>query len=466
MNWQQQSIYKTYQKATHPSEESYISKHTLIIDSRQRNCKMYPTPSFYKVNLSDTYKNITSIELKGAVVPRSSYNVHSSNNQIDFSIGDTLTSIRIIDGGAGYVSAPSVDIRMPTNGGVKATATAIISGGSVTSIIINNPGSGYYTGNPPNIYIGPPSKSSFSKQATAEANIGITYLATLRTGQYTIGGNPVIGVNDYPTGLLLEIQNAMNYAVNGVYDPMSIGPFAVRLVSEYPTIDAIPGTPEAYNTNSCLFNRIQFINLNNDHWEFLFNTGANKAKSANSILGFNINNVYVNHLTTAVNVGPDTLIPAGSSIRATFDYNLNNDPDYVVIGIEANGFSMDRLECANSSLNRKFATLIYDNNTPDCLQNTSGTIVSVGDVEYLSGNVTKGTFWMPPGRIKGLKGYDFDSKKFSFRPPLGKLSDITIMFTKYGLEHGGNPMEYDFEGREHTLIFEISAEDQYSQQKN
>ena len=76
--------------------------------------------------------------------------------------------------------------------------------------------------------------------------VGTRYKALLRPGNYTIGGNNTSGVTTTPTGLLLEIQNAMNYAVNGgAYDPVSVSPFAVRLVSQYPTIDAVPGTPEA-----------------------------------------------------------------------------------------------------------------------------------------------------------------------------------------------------------------------------
>ncbi len=464
---QQQGILKTTVKATHPTEEAYISKHTLIVDSRQRDCNLYKNPSYYKIKLDDVYKNITSVELKGAIIPRSSYNIHSSNNKIDFSIGSTVTGFKVINGGSGYSVAPQVNVNSP-NSGVTATATAIINGsGIVTNIIVVNPGSGYLTSNPPSVNIDPPPTSRYGKQATAVAIVGTSYTAILRTGQYTIGGNTVPGTSDYPTGLILEIQNAMNYAVNGgVYDPESTGPFAIRLVSQYPTIDATTGSPEAFNTNSCLFNRIQFINLNNDHWELLFCSGENKAESANSVLGFNINDIYENYLTTAVLVGLDTLIPAGSSIRANFDYNLNNDPDYVVLEIKTNDKVLDRLQSSDSSLDRKFATLIFDNNSPDCLQNTTGTIVSVDDVDYLNGSITKGTFWERPGRVKGLKGYDFDSKKISFRPPEGKINSLTIMFTKYGLKPGGSPQEYNFEGREHTLIFEISAQDQYSQQKD
>lgn len=47
-------------------------------------------------------------------------------------------------GGTGYTSAPTVSISAPSSG-TTATATAVISGGAITSIRITNPGSGYTT---------------------------------------------------------------------------------------------------------------------------------------------------------------------------------------------------------------------------------------------------------------------------------------------------------------------------------
>jgi hypothetical protein len=55
-----------------------------------------------------------------------------------------VTSIAVTDGGAGYVSAPTVTITGPTGSG--ASATAAISGGAVTSITVQNAGAGYNTG--------------------------------------------------------------------------------------------------------------------------------------------------------------------------------------------------------------------------------------------------------------------------------------------------------------------------------
>jgi uncharacterized repeat protein (TIGR01451 family) len=53
-----------------------------------------------------------------------------------------VTGIRIISGGSGYSSAPTVTIAPPSSG-TTATATATLTGGVVTSITMTNVGSGY-----------------------------------------------------------------------------------------------------------------------------------------------------------------------------------------------------------------------------------------------------------------------------------------------------------------------------------
>ena len=100
-----------------------------------------------------------------------------------------------------------------------------------------------------------------------------------REKQWSIANVLKTGFSSYPflmighTSIKMqkEIQNAMNYAVNvGVYNPTSSSPFAVRLVSQYPELDATPGTPESFDTNGCRFNRIQIINVLSETWEFLW----------------------------------------------------------------------------------------------------------------------------------------------------------------------------------------------------
>jgi len=467
-----QNIYKDTQQVTPIWNEVYSVSKSVVVDSRQRDCARFKTPSFYQLDLGNRFKNITSVELKGAIFPKSSYNIHSSNNKIDFSIGDFITGFYILDKGAGYTVAPTIEISSPPGAGFTATASAIIdSFGSISNIILGAAGSGYISSQPPFVIISPPNNPKQAKYPKVLAIVGNHYTATLRVGEYDIGGNPAPPTTTLPTNLLLEIQNAMNYAVNGVYSPISTSPFAVRLVSQYPTLTAPIGSPESYDTNACLFNRIQIINVNFSVWEFLWCSGPSKMLSAASVMGYNTVDSGLGILIPAVVAPGGTLIPAGTAIRGPFDYNLKNDPDYVIMTIKFNEQRMDRLKSPDDGLDDTFAVLLFDNNNPETLHDLSaayqnGSIVNVGGVQYLSGPTGKGNFWRDAGSVKPIKGYDFDTKKLSFKPPISLVTNITVQFTKFGYKPGGAPLFYAMDGREHMLLFELSSTDNRSQMKD
>lgn len=447
-----------YLKAKSTGYKRSPNTKSVVIDSRQRNCNIFKTPSHYTVDLGHVFKNVTSVELRGAIIPKSNYNIHSGNNKIDFAIGSSITQLRIIDPGSGYQFAPILVIASPSIGTTATAVTSIDSNGSINGITITNPGSGYTPSKSPNVII---SGYKYHRPAIIQAVVGNHYTATLRIGEYDIGGNP-IPPSLVPNNLLLEIQNSMNYAVTGTYDPISTSPFAVRLVSQYPEINAIPGTPESYDTNACLFNRIQLINVNADPWELLWNSGPNSELSAASVIGFNTVDTGLGILTLPISVGGGVLIPGGVSIRGLFDYNLKNDPDYVIMSVHFNNQRLDRIKGNNDSgLNEAFATLLFDNNSPETLHELSasapGSITSVSGVRQLQGPVGKGVFWRDAGAVKPIKGYDFDVKKIIFNPPLNNISNITVQFTKYGYRPGGEPLCYNMEGREHVLMFEFTS---------
>ena len=53
------------EKITLPFDKIVVPEHTFVVDSRQRDPTIYPSPSSYRISLGTVYKNITSIELKG-----------------------------------------------------------------------------------------------------------------------------------------------------------------------------------------------------------------------------------------------------------------------------------------------------------------------------------------------------------------------------------------------------------------
>ena len=446
--------------ATHPSNTVTVGRHIFVVDSRQRDCKAYPTPSYYRIDMGNTFKNISGIELKGCILPKSSYNIHSSNKYIDFAIGNSVTLITITNGGSGYTVAPAVTISSPTSGTTATATSTINTRGEVSSIAIVVAGSGYSASKPPLITIASPPNSTYAKTATAIAMVGTHYTASLREGNYILGGNPTPGTTNLPSGLLLELQNAMNYAVvGGAYNIASVSPFVARAVSQYPDLFATAGTPEATDTNACPFNRIQITNVLSSPWEILWCSGPNNTRNLRRVLGFEWQDSTRYATTAAVNVIAGNLIPAGTSYRGAFDYDMIDDPNYVIMSFWAvSDESFERIQSRPiGGLNRAFATLVYDANLPENLMDLGGTSEAVSNVDYLLGALGKGPYWLPQGTTKVLKGFDFDQKLLTFTPPLGKLSYLNISFTKYGQQPGGLPEYYDFQGRDHMLVFELTS---------
>lgn len=447
-------------RITHPSNKITSIERTFIVDSRERNTALYPYPSHYRINMPTDYKNVSAIELKGGVIPRSSYNLHSTNKYIDFSMGSTITAITILDGGAGYTSVPTVTITPPTlSGGTQATATATVNltTGVVTGVVITDAGSGYSAAAPPTITlrnngIWP------TREARLVATVGTLYTAAMRECQITLGGNAA-STGSAGLGLVQEIQDAMNYAYNGApYVSGSLEPFEVRLVSQYPTLGAVAGTPEAAPTNGCPFNRIQITNTATGdaaNWQLLFSSGPNAKLSAVNLMGFNRMD-YQSVATTAVG----GLIDAGQTIRGDHDPDLLADPLYCIVSFSEGRVDMTRVDSENSSINRTFATMVFDANPPNVLTDLSGTTENIDNVEYLTGALTKGTFWTPPGITKAIRGFDFDRKLLQINGGAGKLASIEINFSKFSTLQDGRPEYYGFQARDHLLIFGFTQADQ------
>ena len=264
----------------------------------------------------------------------------------------------------------------------------------------------------------------------------------------------------------------MNYTVVGPpYITGSLGPFAVRVVSQYPELTAPPGTPQSTDTNACQFNRIQIINVVSAPWQLLWCTGPSQVESAASILGFNTVDSNIGIFVPPVVAPGGVLIPGGTVIRGYFDYNLKNDPEYVIMSIRmGDDGPLDRITSLDDGLDHKFCVLLFDNNNPCTLHDLSsaptGAIVSVGGVQYLEGPTGKGNFFRESGFTKPIKANDFDGpKKISFKPPQAKIESISVAFTKFGYRAGGVPIFYNMEGREHVLLFELTSSDQMSRQR-
>ena len=109
------------------------------------------------------------------------------------------------------------------------------------------------------------------------------------------------------------------------------------------------------------------------------------------------------------------------------------------MNLEFGNKSAERVESIDIATNQKFAVIIYDANEPD---NQESINTNVNNVQL--------KFTRRNGRLKALKGSDFDKKVLDFDPPF-TLENFKVSFSKY------DNTPYNFHNREHVLIFEIDV---------
>jgi len=277
---------------------------------------------------------------------------------------------------------------------------------------------------------------------------GLTQKLILTPGQYLIGTNVNGNVNytangvSVFTGLIAEVQRVLNTHTN------SGNTFNVFLVTT-------PSSDGGTGANAAILNRIAITN-SSVSFTIDFTNELYSSSSPFRILGF-YKSVYTSS-TINVIYGTDDLgtctqtnlnnatthIISIQSLVSVFDYNLKDDPQYLIMELEFGNRVAERVESLDISTNQKFALLIYDANEPDNIQNYNYTTSTTSGVQI---GVSR-----PPGRLKALKGSDFDKKIVTFSPPI-TLENFKISFYKYDNTY------YNFNNREHLLTFEIDVAD-------
>ena len=345
----------------HPKKGKVLSKHNIIIDSRQRDYSIYPYPSNYLIELMEPHRNVERIELVAAMLPKTEYNVNSENNLLLVTIGGLQQSLYLTPG----------EYLIGTN------------------------------------------------------NQGGTYIA-----------NGAVAIS----GLIAEVARVLNTHTN------SANGFNVFLATT-------PSSSNGTGINASVLNRLVITN-SSVNFSIDFLCANYSSGSPFRLLGF-LKQVYTSGLTTTYygsdNIGTcspsdlqsGTTFTVGiPSICSLFDYNLIDDPKYLIMDLEFGNKSADRIESADVASNQKFAVVIYDANEPDNIETYAGT----NDTNIQL------TYSRKPGRLKALKGSDFDKKIITFEPPI-TLENFKITFYKYDNTY------YNFNNREHLLTFELDVAD-------
>ena len=345
----------------HPTKAKINSKHTIIVDSRQRDYSIYSHPNNYLINLSVPYRNVEKIELIAAMLPKTEYNVISENNLILLTID------------------------------------------------------------------------------------GIQEPLLLTPGQYSIGSNEqgkpdYISSGYYPiNGVIAEVKRVLNT------HPLSGNSFNVFLATVPP--------PNGTGKNASVLNRIL---ITNDlvHFSIDFTNTNYSSGSPFRLLGFqkdiiwsvstNViygSNNYGNCTSSELQIGTTHTVNI-PSIQSIYDYDLQDDPQYIIMQLVFGNKTADRIESSDIATNQKFAVILYDSNDPDNISSYDSSTLPGNNVQFKTDRKT--------GRLKALKGADFDKKIISFDPPI-TLESLTISFNKYD-----NTL-YNFHNREHLLTFELDV---------
>lgn len=88
-------------------EHSHRQAYTFLVDSKDRDKRVYPTPSEYIVEFTTPFRNVIGMEVIDASIPRTMYNVDVINNKLRFFIHDNTYNLE------SYHVAQSVEIAVP-----------------------------------------------------------------------------------------------------------------------------------------------------------------------------------------------------------------------------------------------------------------------------------------------------------------------------------------------------------------
>jgi hypothetical protein len=276
---------------------------------------------------------------------------------------------------------------------------------------------------------------------------GVSYTQLYLTpGQYLIGSNQYGNINYIADGtstpvfgLIAELQRLL----------LTVDPdFNVYLAT-------LPAANGGTGNNASPLNRVVIIN-SSKQFKIDFTNQFYSSGSPFRVLGFD-KEVYTSSTNVSIYGNSDDgactaqELKSGTihavtcdALAAIYDYNMKDDPKYIIMQLEFGNKSADRVESSDIATNQKFAVIIYDANDPDNLQTYSSTTTS--------GNPVTIATTRPPGTLKALKGSDFDKKILNFEPPI-TLENFKISFWKYDNTY------YDFHNREHLLTFELDVAD-------
>lgn len=226
----------------------------------------------------------------------------------------TIVALTVVSPGANYSQTPIVTIDPPPNGGVQATATAIVRFGFVRSFIITNPGSGYDSVIPNIIITNPGSGYTSLPTITLtdpEGNISV---------QSVTGPNRTFTINDAKTFNANSTIQVKNLVLESLNDPntFSVGEYIFNANI------GLASSPTAITAMAGLYN-IQFLGSTN-----VFGGGPVPDSFSNSgqvLLGNNAIDTF--NFTTGVVFSKNTTVAGVGTVSGSSTIQGNLTPGQV-----------------------------------------------------------------------------------------------------------------------------------------
>jgi hypothetical protein len=437
----------------------------LVVDSRDRNYELYPNPNNYVIQIP-RYKDVLSVELTGADVPHSGFNVDNSCNTLYIAFTQDMF-INYYNGvrqnGVSYI-----EVVIPP--GFYEASDFVSNTGALGTLNYEN----YYNSAPVN-YI---ENTGILAKALKLAVIGTPYAAAdfyvifnYKTLKYVIVSDWAFAILNRDTD-----KNTSNQPIPNFYVSQGVNVYN-NPITYYNT----PPTPAQANDS--------YLGDNNDRFTPLPNSIYN-------VLGFKMKNYFpsgnlykyqpapigagntlvdgafstTNSNYVQISQGQNYYWPPPYSVNYNTPYNSSNPCDasmtglplvagplvnyyvsyslpdivnlsgekYIILDIP----ELNYRDITNSINNQFYCRILLDTN-----QNT------VPLTAYYSNTATYPTTTnlSTHNTIKAIKSSDIGNNRCIkyFSPSQGVLSKLTIRWLKYD----GTP--YDFQGQDHTLGFEL-----------
>jgi hypothetical protein len=441
---------------------------SLLVDSRDRNIEMYPNSNNYVIQ-TPRYKDVLSVEIIGADIPHSGFNIDNNNNTLYIAVNQDMF-IQYYNG----IRVPDISyIEVVIPPGYYEASDLASKNPQVPAVGSPNPSTGtlnyqsFYNYDGPTVYNGNTGILATAFMVALNNSILFTpedlkdiYFYTvldLKTLKYSIistltfailnrdtdtnfGNQPIANFFNNQTSAqaadsyLGANNNRFNTMPNSAYNVLGFDSknyFPINIysyeTSPYPIGNTIDGIIDgAFDRNNSSY--VQISIGENFYWPtpypVTYNTPYNPSNPCNAGL-------------TGLPETDITVLTNGSVITYSLPFRANMTGEkYIILDIP----ELNYRDQTNIINNQFYCRILLD--TP-----LNVTPLST----YFNHTNFYPTSLSMINTVKAIKGADIGNNRCIkyFAPSLGVLSKLTIRW----LKHDGTP--YNFQGQDHSIGFEI-----------